>query len=122
LGPRPLKDPQKENALQQVELEYLTESYTQLLHQIGSSYDEIRLARTDSDDNRKALADRLGIELTSPRPAAGDELDRLFLAFPDLVGSPATLDQLRTLERQIEQLFGLVDTRKDPLSDGAKFG
>jgi hypothetical protein len=122
LGPRPLNDSQKENALQKIELEYLTNAYTLLLHQIGTSYDEIRLARTDTTDNRLALAERLGIALTSPRPAAGDELDRMFLEFPDAAGSPATLDQLRNLERQLEGLFGLVDTGRDPLSDGAKFG
>ena len=119
LGPRPLKDSQKESGLQNIELEYLTKAYTLLLNQIGTSYDEIRFARTDIDDNRKSLTERLGIELTSARP---DELDRLFLEFPATVGNPATLDQLRILERQLEQLFGLVDTRKDPLSDGAKFG
>jgi hypothetical protein len=77
LGPRPLADPQKELALEKVERDYFFEAYTSLLTQIGTSYDEIRLARTAASDVRQTLAERLGIELTGSRP--GDQLDRLFI-------------------------------------------
>jgi hypothetical protein len=116
LGPRPLPDPQNEQVLEKAERDYLLTAYTSLLNQMGTSYDEIRLARTDTSANREALAERLGIELTTPRPATGDELDRLFI--DTSVGSNGP----NGLERTIEELFGLADTFRDPLSDGAKFG
>src|SRR5262249_28347730 len=57
---------------------FVGDAYTSLLKRLGTSYDEIRLARTAADADRRALAERLGIDLTAPR-GAGDELDRWFL-------------------------------------------
>jgi hypothetical protein len=100
---------------------YLLTAYTALLARFGTSYDEIRLARGASADERRTVADRIGIELTEPRPdpltTAGDELDQLFLD-PD---APATDDRALT-ERALERLFGLVDTTRNPLSSGLTIG
>ncbi|MBE9534080.1 MAG: SMP-30/gluconolactonase/LRE family protein, partial [Proteobacteria bacterium] len=85
---------------------YLFEAYKTLLNRIGTTYDEIRLARTADPNKREALANRLGIDLSEERP---DELDALFLTSENI-----------TLEQTLEKLFGLVDTTRDPLSDGAK--
>ena len=49
--------------LADAEKSYRLEAYTTLLSKIGSSYEEIRLARTAEPLIRKALAERLGIEL-----------------------------------------------------------
>ena len=123
LGPRPLADTSKEADLESAEKTYLVAAYTTLLNRIGTSYDEIRLARTATPEQRQTLADRLGIDLTVPRPAGlGDELDRLFLDVFVPLGSAGANVALRELERNIEGLFGLADTARNPLSDGAKFG
>ena len=123
LGARPLADASAESDLESVEASYLTSAYTALLTRIGTSYEELRLARTATAEQRRALADRLGIDLTVPRPAGpGDELDRLLLDLSVGVGTPGAIAALRALERDIEGLFGLADTSRDPLSDGAKFG
>src|SRR5262249_37870825 len=45
------------------EQSYCLSAYKALLNQVGTSYEEIRLARTDTPENRQALADRLGIDL-----------------------------------------------------------
>ena len=79
--------------------EYLVAAYTALLTGIGTSYEEIRLARTAKPEARAALAERLGIDLFPTRP---DELDRLFL---DVNADPPALTELALQER-----FGLVDT------------
>ena len=89
------------------EKSYLLEAYTTLLSKIGSSYEEIRLARTAEPLMRKALAERLGIELGQTRP---DHLDALFVEATALG------------EAGLETLFGLVDTTRDVLSEGAKLG
>ncbi len=90
---------------------YRQAAYQTLLNNLGTSYEEIRLARAAAGDEdeeaRKELADRLGIVLTTPRP---DQLDGLFLS----------LEQLT--EADLERLFGLVNTDRDPLSEGAKLG
>ncbi|MCI0578792.1 MAG: hypothetical protein L0332_15715 [Chloroflexi bacterium] len=102
--------------------DYNWAAYTALLNQIGTSYEEIRLARTylpvppetTPPPQRLALADRLGIELGTTHP---DPLDLLLLD-PDAVPSePNAIN-----EQILEQLFGLVDTTRDALSVGAKLG
>ncbi|WP_405598138.1 neuraminidase-like domain-containing protein [Streptomyces sp. NBC_00081] len=101
--------------------QYLLEVYTRLLTRFGTSYEEVRLARTASPEERQAVADRLGIVLTQPRPdpqtTGGDELDQLFLRTVSTAAHPATLT-----EQAVERLFGVVDTTRDPLSDGTKTG
>jgi hypothetical protein len=88
---------------------YLLAAYTSLLTAIGTSYDEIRLARSAPIDARRSLAERIGIDL-DPSGTRPDHLDA-FLLQPTAVTEPA-----------LEQLFGLVDTTRDPLSEGAKLG
>jgi len=102
--------PVPRTVLEKAEKEYRLAAYTMLLNKIGTSYDEIRLARTAEREERTALAERLGIDLTKSRPLPGDELDQLFL-------DPDTFT-----EQDLERLFGYADTKRDPLSDGAKFG
>ena len=89
------------------ESEYRRGAYQTLLHNLGTSYEEIRLARVADDASRQSLADRLGIELNPPRP---DHLDELFVA----------PDRLETAESEadLEALFGLVNTQRDPLATG----
>src|SRR6266567_1551033 len=98
-------DPDQQAALNVAVSAYLLAAYSALLIRIGTSYDEIRLARSDKPAKRQALADRLGIELGSSQP---DHLDALFL-------DPKTIT-----EQSLEELFGLADTTRNPLSDGAK--
>jgi hypothetical protein len=57
------------------EARYRQAAYETLLRQLGTSYDEIRLARVADDATRAALASRLGIEASPVRP---DNLDQLF--------------------------------------------
>lgn len=111
LGARPLADPLKETALADAERDYRFAAYTSLLGNVGSSYEEIRNIRSAAPEARKALAERLGIALSVPRPGApGDQLDQLFL-------DPAVLT-----ERDLETVFGLADSQRNPLSAAAKHG
>jgi hypothetical protein len=122
LGTRPPADAAKEAVLAAGEADYGFAVYCMLLNRVGTSYEEIRRIRSETDENRKALAERLGVALTVPRPADkpddaerdGDELDQLYLD-PD----PDAPDQDHFLTAQrIEKLFGLADTARDPLSEG----
>ncbi len=115
LGNRPLADPVKETALAKAEQDYRLAAYSILLNTIGSSYEEIRSIRAESPENRKNVADRLGLDLIGSRPS--DELDQLFLD-PNDKTPP---DHLLT-EQALERIFGLMDTTRDPLSEGAKLG
>lgn len=115
LGKRPLADPVKEAALAKAEGDYSFAAYVMLLNRIGTSYEEIRRIRAETSENREALAERLGIDLTEPRPA--DELEQLFL---DPSAKPPQ-DHLLT-EQAVERLFGVGDTTRDPLSEGVKLG
>jgi hypothetical protein len=83
---------------------YCQAAYETLLHQLGTSYDEIRLARVADDVTRAALASRLGIEASPVRP---DNLDQLFIP-PNQV-----------TEADLEDRFGLVRTTRDPLTTDA---
>lgn len=91
------------NALLDKEKAYLLEAYKSLLEEIGTSYDEIRLAKTADREVRRALAERLGFELSE---SDNDELEQLLL-------SPEQIN-----EQILERLFGLVDTTRNPLCDG----
>ena len=88
------------------ETEYRMAAYQSLLRNLGTSYEEIRLARAADTETRKALAERLGFEFGTSRP---DRLDKLFLS-PELIATAAAEDEL-------EKLFGLVSTQaeRDPL-------
>ena len=83
---------------------YRQAAYETLLRQLGTSYDEMRLARVADDATRAALASRLGIEASPVRP---DNLDQLFI-LPNQV-----------TEADLEDRFGLVQTTRDPLTTDA---
>lgn len=101
LGPRPLADAAREAALAQAEKNYRLTVYSGLLTRMGVSYAELRAQITDPEA-RQALADRLGLDQS--------HLDA-FLLDPD--ASPEVLT-----EQNLEQLFGLIDTTRDPLAAG----
>ena len=94
---------QAEKKLQKAEQEYLIDAYEALLTQLGTSYEEIRLARSADNKTRKALASKLGIGLDANRP---DQLDQLLLNTDPLARSE--LEELS--ENNLEILFGLVST------------
>ncbi len=100
---------------------YLFTAYSTVLARLGTSYDEVRLARTADEGDRHALADRLGIDLSEPRPdpvtTDGDELDQLFLDPGVAAGAQHALT-----ESTLERLCGLADTTRDPLCDGIIYG
>jgi hypothetical protein len=79
---------------------YAAAAYRMLLTAIGTSYEELRLARSSESATRQALAERLGFDLDPVRP---DRLDNLTLG-PD-----------ESTEAFLEKMFGLVDTTGDPL-------
>ncbi len=111
---------QTPQALATKESEYRAAAYQSLLAQIGTSYDEIRLARTydrNSPADRKqvdSIADRLGLQIGAAKP---DEVDRLFF---DAGAGPGTASALS--ESALEQVFGLVDTTRDAFSQGPTIG
>jgi hypothetical protein len=118
LGERPLLEPTRETTLSSAEADYRLAAYTRLLTLLGTTYEEIRRARSAIVDDRKALAERLGIDLTpNPGGARQDELDRLLLE----AALPATKGRALT-EQTLERVFGLVDTGRDRLSEGTKHG
>jgi Tc toxin complex TcA C-terminal TcB-binding domain len=83
------------------EAAYRQAAYVALLRQLGTSYDEIRLARVADSPARAALAGRLGIALAQFRP---DRLDQLSLQPADLT------------EAALKTLFGLEETTLKPLA------
>ena len=80
------------------EATYRQAAYAALLRHLGTSHEEIRLARVADDATRAALASRLGIDLTQFRP---DRLDQLLL-------QPA-----QVTEAALESLFGLEETTRE---------
>ena len=82
------------------EARYRQAAYETLLHQLGTSYDEMRLVRVADNATRAALASRLGIE-------ASDNLDQLFFLSNQVT------------EADLEDRFGLVQTTRDPLTTDA---
>jgi hypothetical protein len=83
------------------EATYRQAAYAALLRHLGTSYEEIRLARVADDASRAALASRLGIDLTQFRP---DRLDQLLLQPPQVT------------EEALKNLFGLEETTLKPLA------
>jgi hypothetical protein len=79
---------------------YLTAAYTQLLEEIGTSFDELRRVAPDPRE-RLALANRLGLFIAPGlRPDVLDEL---------------TIDPTALTAAALEQSFGLRDTTRPPL-------
>jgi hypothetical protein len=97
LATRGISNPQLDAA----EASYRLLAYKTLLLQLGTSYDELRLARAADSPVRTALANRLGIDLGTSRP---DKLDHLVLP-------PAGI-----AEAVLERMFGLEATAGNPLS------
>lgn len=83
--------------------EYIFQAYNALLGKIGTSFEELRLATTAKPEIRQALATRLGITLGDNRP---DELDMLLKQHDEIT------------EEELEKLFGLIDTTRNPLFTG----
>jgi hypothetical protein len=114
LGRRPLRDPIRENALRDGEQEYRLNVYAALLRAAGTSFDEIRLAHQldpAAEDERArlvALHDRLGVDFDDARPKG--IVDALHL---DPTAPPRAPEAVT--ESRLEELFGLVDTTRDPL-------
>lgn len=107
--------PSQQANLEKAEKDYRFQAYQTLLTHVGTSYEDIRLARAKKPEERKALAeDRLSIDLDSARP---DQLDKLFYDPAAAGGQPTAIT-----EQDLERLFGLVDTTRDPLSMGIKIG
>ncbi len=82
---------------------YLQMAYFILLDKLGTSFQELRAARTDTANVQQRLADRIGVSLT-----------RLFDLFID-VKDPSQLT-----ESKLETLFGYRDTTRDPISPTPK--
>ncbi|RCJ42353.1 hypothetical protein A6770_35085 [Nostoc minutum NIES-26] len=104
LKAKPPADPTK---LATAEKQYLLAAYTSLLTKLGTSFSEIRLARNSEPASRKSLADRLGIDIS--------HVNALFL-------DPNATDSKPLTEAKLEELLGLVDTTRNPLSEGVKLG
>ncbi|HET8660594.1 MAG TPA: neuraminidase-like domain-containing protein [Micromonosporaceae bacterium] len=81
-------------------------AYLAMLTQLGTSYEELRQARSAAPAQREALAARLGLHLDTTRP---DVLDRLLPG----TGAPADVTP-----EAVEELFGVASTTRDPLSAG----
>jgi len=83
------------------EAAYRQAAYVALLRQLGTSFDEMRLARMADDAARGALANRLGIALARFRR---DRLDELLFQPADLT------------EAALKIFFGLEETTLKPLT------
>jgi hypothetical protein len=92
-------------ALAKAEAAYRQAAYQTLLNKLGTSYEELRLARAAEKEARQALAERLGLDLAPTHP---DQLDNLFLE-PDKVA-----------ESSLEKLFGLAGTTGGSSGDGSE--
>jgi hypothetical protein len=103
----------QKDELGKLENEYRIAAYLALLRNVGTSFDEIRLVRTEDADSRALVAQKLGFSLSTALNPATDELRQLFLD-PDI--EPPKAPELT--EQALEIYFGLVDTTRDPLSDG----
>ncbi len=112
--------------LRQAESDYRQAAYEALLNRIGTSFEELRSARLADDQTRQALAERLGFEITSkPLPDPNPTLIapiQLPLPSPTPQPQPETNPLLQFLlqpgkftEADLEGLFGLVDTTRNPL-------
>src|SRR5262245_35759058 len=96
-----LRDRLKSPAPAELDQRFRGTAYQALLRELGTSYEELRLARTADTPVRQAVAARLGLELVAARP---DRLDELTV-------SPETIS-----DTQLETLFGYQSTAPgDPL-------
>jgi Tc toxin complex TcA C-terminal TcB-binding domain len=93
------------STLAMAERRYLREAYENLLIRIGVSYADLRLAAVAPADVQETLADRLGVRppATGTNPLRDLLLDVSGMALP-------------TFEAKLEELFGLKNTRTNPLA------
>ncbi len=105
----PAQNSSEKTELDKAEAKYRREAYEELLTNLGTAYEEIRLAQQSDKKTRKVAADRLGIGV--------QHLDELTALNNKFLNKPTTLT-----EKDLEEYFGLVDTNRNPLCDGAKFG
>jgi hypothetical protein len=85
----------------EVDRRFRAAAYQALLRELGTSYEELRLARVADSMARQALAARIGIEIEDPRP---DRLDQMTF-LPDAI-----------TDAQLESTFGYRSTAPaDPL-------
>ena len=94
------------SAFQDKQAQYCSTTYQELLTKLGTSYAALRASRGASADDRANLAAELGIP-----PGDGNQRDYL---------AELLLDADAVTETDLERLFGLADTARDPLSHGAK--
>jgi hypothetical protein len=94
----------QQTVLASAERDYVRSAYEMLLVRIGTSLEELRLIRRADDAIRREAAERIGVSA----PSAGT--DRLADLLLDTEGAP-----LADLEQQIEEIFGLANSRTDPL-------
>lgn len=97
---------QAQTVLQSAESKYRQRAYETLLNRVGTSFEEIRAARLLDTRARRALAQRLGFDFSTRTngPIAADDPLQQFLLQPG-----------QFTEADLETLFGLVDTTRDPL-------
>lgn len=107
------KPPTNPTKLAAAEKQYLLAAYTSLLTKLGTSFSEIRLARSSEPGSRQSLADRLGIDIS--------HVNALFLD-PNATENPEATDPKPLTEARLEELLGLVDTTRNPLAEGVKSG
>jgi len=105
-------------AAQQAELAiaeaaYVLAAYKALLAGLGTSFDELQLARYADPATRSSLAGRLGLTVDPYGAGRPDGLDLLVLDPAAVPPSPHALT-----EPGIERIFGLANTNRNPLSDG----
>jgi len=101
-------------ALEAAERAYLEQAYELLLGKLGTSYNEVRNARgLVSSDVVEKIAHKLGIPLL--HEGTTTTISKLFidLSDPENITEGETAGAITGLE----SLFGLRDTRRDPLSD-----
>ncbi|GIH02637.1 hypothetical protein Rhe02_07040 [Rhizocola hellebori] len=109
-GGDPAKGLQAKAASDAVEAAYRQEAYAATLRQLGTSIEELSAALRADLPIRRALADRLGIDLDEGaiRGGSGDNNLQQFLL------APGQFEQAK-----LETLFGLVDFHRDPFADPA---
>ena len=100
-------------ALSAAEAAYVLAAYQALLTGMGTSFDELQLARYADPATRSSLADRLGLTIDPYGAGRPDALDLLVLDPAAVPPSPHALTEPR-----IERIFGLANTNRNPLSDG----
>jgi hypothetical protein len=124
----PQQDPQgaaAQQALKQAEAAYRLAAYAMLLTRLGTSFEELRAARLADEQARQALAQRLGFDLKppdDPNIPTTSLLPAMAVSEPSPPSTPEPerLQQLllqpgQFSEADLEMLFGLVDTTRDPL-------